>query len=469
MSMIVHDYCFTSWVVNRSVRKQSVWRACAAVCMTMFHCAVFAATQTNSNAPPRFPTNRYLLVIETSRSMHKRADGLAQSIQDLLGSALASQARRGDSLGLWTYNEDLHTGVFPLQKWSPESEKEIVDKVAAFLKEQKLEKAAKPDKVMPTLARLVGNSPFITVILACTGDEEIHGTPFDQRINNFFRTQRVKQQELGKPFIVALRAQGGQFVECSMNPAPWPAELPALPRELSIPLPPPVAATPSKSTSSVPPLIISGKKPARSPAVSELALQPTNPPTGQSANSALVVSSHENSSSPTSSTAQAANIGSTTPDSASSLTATPASSQQNLTSPAGNQSAGASATDLIAAAQPAVRTPDPQSSISAASTSNSKASSVEKPPSSPVADKVGTTSSTEAAVSSTSTAVKPTPAPVKIATTPSSSGGIPSIVPWVAGASSLLIAGLAVWIWRRRSRPVQETSLITESIDRRKS
>src|SRR5262249_27699677 len=102
------------------------------------YAAVAAATQTNSNTPPRFPTNRYLLLVETSQAMHKRADGLAQSIEDLLGSALASQARRGDSLGLWTFNEELHTGVFPLQKWTPESEKAISDNIVAFLKVQKL-------------------------------------------------------------------------------------------------------------------------------------------------------------------------------------------------------------------------------------------------------------------------------------------------------------------------------------------
>ena len=53
------------------------------------------------------------------------------------------------------------------------------------------------------------NSPFLTVILVCTGDEEVHGTPFDQRINEFFLNWRQQQLEARTPFVIALRAQAG--------------------------------------------------------------------------------------------------------------------------------------------------------------------------------------------------------------------------------------------------------------------
>lgn len=219
--------------------------------------------QTNHPAGLIYPSNRYLLLVETSRGMLNRSDMLVQSIQDLLASALASQARRGDSLGVWTFNEELHTGLLPLQQWAPENQKAISERIVSFLRAQRFENRGRFDKALPQLLHLVRSSPFLTVILVCVGDEEIHGTPFDQRVNEFFQKWRRQQSEARTPFVIVLRAQGGSFVDCSMNPAPWPVELPVLPNELfvAIPAPRPPGVTPQKQPPSrVPPLIIIGKK-----------------------------------------------------------------------------------------------------------------------------------------------------------------------------------------------------------------
>src|SRR5436190_13833171 len=112
--------------VDRPVRLHVFQRVRVFSWLFMISCTLSAAAQTDkSTGTPVYPANRYLLVIETSQAMQKRADGLAQTIQDLLSSALASQARRGDTLGLWTFNEELFAGQFPLQHWSPEGQKAI--------------------------------------------------------------------------------------------------------------------------------------------------------------------------------------------------------------------------------------------------------------------------------------------------------------------------------------------------------
>src|SRR5215472_13613637 len=100
-----------------------VWnKSAAAVCYWL--CFVFwpclLTGQTNTPAVT-YPANRYLLVVETSNAMRRRADAMAQSVRDLFASAVASQARRGDSLGVWTFNEDVYTGLLPLQQLSPET------------------------------------------------------------------------------------------------------------------------------------------------------------------------------------------------------------------------------------------------------------------------------------------------------------------------------------------------------------
>src|SRR5947209_15354463 len=83
---------------------------------------VFA--QTNS-VKASGPSNRYLMIVQTSRSMERRADETLKVVQDLLTSSMSAQLRRGDTFGLWTFNEALYAGRFPLQEWSPESQRAV--------------------------------------------------------------------------------------------------------------------------------------------------------------------------------------------------------------------------------------------------------------------------------------------------------------------------------------------------------
>jgi hypothetical protein len=437
------------------------------VCMAAGLCILpgaFAATsQTNSPAAV-FPSNRYLLVVETSRSMQKCVEGLTQSVRDVLGSALASQARQGDTLGVWIFNEDLSAGIFPLQHWSPDGQKEITERIVGFLKTQKFENSARLDKVIPALDRLAHNSSFLTVILICMGDQEIRGTPFDQRINDSFRTWRTQQTESGKPFLLALRAQGGRFVEFSMNPSPWPAELPALPKELFVPLPPaPLARAPKSQTSSVPPLIISGKKKATTAganvASSDAKGQLTNSSAVTSSNAAVASAAANSSPTPlavesgnsqASGPGGAANVSPSTSlaqpvIAASAQVAPPLSNQQASASPANRQGSTENAAAVTEEPRPSAGSgavPAPQPSLSA---KTSPATS------SPVAEQASK-------------------APVTMATAPSSNRGLSPVILWTGVTVCVFVAvGILTWAWRRRSRPVRDISLITESFDRRKS
>jgi len=429
------------------------------------HGAFAATTQTNSPALV-FPSNRYLLVIETSRSMQKRVDGLTQSVRDVLGSALASQARPGDTLGLWIFNEELSTGLFPLQHWSPDAQKAITDRLLGFLKTQKFENNAKLDKVIPALDRLAHNSSFLTVILVCMGDQEIHGTPFDQRINDSFRTWRTQQTESGKPFLLALRAQGGRFVEFSMNPSPWPAELPALPKELFVPLPPaPLASAPKSRTSSVPPLIISGRKKATTVpaevASSEAKGPVTNSPPVTSSDAAIAKAAADTSSNPTpvaieSGSSQAPGAGSAANVSSSTSLAQPEiAAPTQAAQPLSKEQAAASTADRESSVQnPAAVTEEARPSAASSSVSATHSS---------VSNRIS-------ASTASSVAEQTRKARVEMGTAPSSNRGLSPIVLWAGVTVCVcLAAGILIWARRRRSRPARDISLITESFDRRKS
>lgn len=193
--------------------------------------APFAArAQTNAAKAP-LSANRWLLIVDTSRAMHRRSDAVLKEIEGLLMSGLNGQLRRGDTLGLWTFNRDLYTGHFPLQTWSPGAKKEVTSRVLAFLEAQKYGSRVNFEKVRPSLAAVVRDSDVITIILISSGEEDVHGTPFDARINGFYQQWRDQQRKARMPFITILRAKGGKLTDCTVSTPPWPVQMPALPQE----------------------------------------------------------------------------------------------------------------------------------------------------------------------------------------------------------------------------------------------
>src|SRR5690349_15803827 len=78
-------------------------------------------SQTNSL---RVAPGRYLLVVETSRSMNHRSEGTIKTLANILFSGMVGQIQQGDTIGVWTYNKDLYTGRLPLQRWSKLEQRE---------------------------------------------------------------------------------------------------------------------------------------------------------------------------------------------------------------------------------------------------------------------------------------------------------------------------------------------------------
>src|SRR5262245_8464583 len=174
---------------------------------------------------------------------------------------MQGQARPGDTLGVWTYNETLNAGQFPLQTWTKDAGKHISAAVLGHLGEQKLSRQPRFECVASALQPIVNDSPFITVVIICSGIDAIKGTSFDKEINRAFAQWRDEQQKAHMPLVVVLRAARGEYTHYTVTPAPWKAEMPPLPAELVAAREAArkqVAAKPQ--TSSVPPLIISGKR-----------------------------------------------------------------------------------------------------------------------------------------------------------------------------------------------------------------
>jgi hypothetical protein len=221
--------------------------------------------------------NRFLLIFDTSSDMKRRLPAVQKAVNDILAASTNGLLHPGDSIGVWTFDQDFHAGQFPLQHWGPENAALITSNINAFIGKQRYTKTTRFDALLPSLNQVVGGSDRLTVLIFCDGQGEIHGTPYDVGINQIFQERQSEREKARLPIIIGLRSQRGQYVGCMVGFPPQAVSLPEFPPLPSPPAPPPVPPPPVKSVA-VPSLIIVGTTitnhvppPAPKPV-------PTNPP-----------------------------------------------------------------------------------------------------------------------------------------------------------------------------------------------
>ena len=387
------------------------------------------AAQTNH--PPR----RYLLIIETSKAMDHRTSGLHQTLQKLLSSQLNGEALPVDSLGIWTFNEDLSTGKIRLQHFDPLDPTAMTTEVMAFMKKQKFEKNARWDPLLPALNHLVQNSHALTVILVTAGLENVQGTPFDARINKAFNSWREQQQTARMPVVTVLRARGGKLTDVAVSAPPWPVEFPKVQAEPQVakkgePTPPAKAApqAPARPPPMAAPLIISGRKPQPVPvatnSIATAVLTNAAAGTAQSLVNATTPETLDTKNSPAGVAASTANV------------ATPSS---QLTA------ATAAPTPTQAQGVPATVTTPAETLASASSPSKAE----------PAAESAGS--------SSAQTSAPDTAAPLATAATKPAPNWLRMV--WLVGGCCTVFALLGIFVAWKRSRPTGHLSSITRSLE----
>jgi hypothetical protein len=217
------------------------------------------AARAQSAAPAT--GDRFLLVFDTSSDMKRRVPAVQKAITDLLASNLNGQLKPGDSLGVWTYDQELLTGQFPLQRWMPENVDAITANINAFVGGRRYSKKTSFDALVPMLYQLVRNSERLTVIIFCDGYGEIRGTPFDTGINQVFQQRQSERQKARLPIVIVLRSQRGQYTGCMASFPPQPISLPEFPSlpEAASARPTNAPAVTAPPRSNAPALIIVGR------------------------------------------------------------------------------------------------------------------------------------------------------------------------------------------------------------------
>ena len=454
-----------SGLVARAFLFSVLW----ALCFAGARCE--ATSQTNATHST-VPSNRYLFIVETSRSMRARGEGSLDAIQDLLNSGMGGQLQAGDTLGLWTFNKELFRGLFPLQTWSTQNQRGITGRVLNFLKSQRFEEKANMDQVLPKMQELVKRSQFITVVIISSGEQNLHGTPFDDPINKLYKTWRSQQEKAHMPFVTVLQAQNGNITEYRVGQAPWSPDLPPPPKELELAREKAKAAAvavvkrtpPTQPT--LPPLIVSGRKPQTvPPAVLATTATPSNLSTITDHAPANAIPESPTAVTP----ASAAPVAPPSPPASPVIAvAVPESPAAPVATPSLEGKANDLQTKLerqaLAAAPPGAHSPEPP---------------INKHP----GGEQGT-ATTAGTPPITSKTVDPAATPTRTvdqahpAASPARAAGEPTITPqgtffsskliWVAAAGLLgLVAGLA-WFLRSRGRVVEPVSLITHSLEQHK-
>jgi hypothetical protein len=99
--------------------------------------------------------------------MKARTNGVEEAVNGLLESGMKGELRKGDTIGLWTYNDRLNTD-FPMEVWSEEKKDDILQEVREHLRHLRYEKHSHLDKALPAIMQVVENSERLTVILFLT-------------------------------------------------------------------------------------------------------------------------------------------------------------------------------------------------------------------------------------------------------------------------------------------------------------
>jgi hypothetical protein len=187
---------------------------------------------TNELALPR-PFYRYLFLVDTSSAMSRQRNITMDTISRLILNGIGGRIHTGEAWNIWTFDDKLHTNVFPAQLWDLQQRAQVADRAYRFLRDQRLNKKKEHlDKPLLAVANEAERSGALTVFLFTDGSEPIKGTPFDAPINEIFAHHAAGMRKAKKPFVIVLVAKDGQFAAHAVTPGGAPIYVPGLPTPL---------------------------------------------------------------------------------------------------------------------------------------------------------------------------------------------------------------------------------------------
>jgi len=222
--------------------------------LVVFFLAASASAQPAEHHQP----GRFLFIFETSPTLKRSLPSVEKSLEAIFTNRLPGELRAGDEIGVWTMDDKLHTGQFPLTTWVPSNAVAFSTGLKNFLEKQSFRQNGNFAQLTTSLNNVAENSERLTVFIFCDGQTGISGTPFDDGVRNIFKESAAGQKKLRQPFIVVLRAQLGKFIACAVTLPPNRLNVPEFP-PLPVKPPPvvvPVVVTPAPVVKPLPPVVV---------------------------------------------------------------------------------------------------------------------------------------------------------------------------------------------------------------------
>jgi hypothetical protein len=226
--------------IGQNMNRPLKWMALAGVVWLGFARAA-AEEFVERPANPAQEGHRFLFVVETSSGNRKFEGSNRQAVFDLIVGGVNGNMRSGDTYGIWTFNDEVKAGEFPLTIWEKNQALDLAGQAAAFLQKQKYTKKASPSFLVDALRRLSDRVGDFNVFIVSSGEDPISGTPFDQNINAAYKALEKQSVRTGRPMVTTFAVRKSRPVRSGVVLAGDRIVLPDRPPEMP--------GAPSKRTS----------------------------------------------------------------------------------------------------------------------------------------------------------------------------------------------------------------------------
>jgi len=214
------------------------------------------------------PPERWLLIFDSSSAMKKRLPALDGEINLLFGSNMGDHLHAGDSVGVWTFDNAVHAGDYPLMTWQPENAAGMATNLMKFVRKQDFHGVTDFSALQDLVNRVIATSERLTIVIFCDGEGEVHWTPYDEGINENLKEGAAERKKSRLPVVMVVRTQQGKYIGATVNYPPAGVTIPPFPplavKPPTTPPPPPLVVHPAPAPAprpvvELPPLIIVGK------------------------------------------------------------------------------------------------------------------------------------------------------------------------------------------------------------------
>lgn len=182
--------------------------------------------------PPSLPGNgqRYLFIVNTSASMGRLEHNGRQALFDMIYTGLDGHMQTGDTYGVWTFNDQVNAGTFPMQVWTTNRLLDLASHATRFVKEQPYS-GKKPalDSTVTAAQGVLRLIKDLNIIIICDEKARLHGTPFDELVNGLYEKLAPDLEKTKRPLVTTIVARDGLLANAAVTLAGEPILLPPRP------------------------------------------------------------------------------------------------------------------------------------------------------------------------------------------------------------------------------------------------